>query len=427
MLRAISAFEASRRDFEDRTDSDLPTDAARWTLLAAFMERAARAPSEYSRRRALTRAATLLVDGGALRESRPTASTTSGALNLLSTPKSPRRFVRSQLIDAARHEAAAMEDAGALHLTFTFLESLRRIAADEGKRSEALVLVQQARAARHMGQLEVAQHLYDGAAAAGKATRDPELRARVALGRATLASIRGNYPLARRLYRHALGNAIRSERRDVASLANHGLMVTAAVGGDVATALSHGWDAFRDAAGEASREAEMLGNLAAICADNREYRGALHGYLAAAQRTSVARVVIPALAGAIRAAAYTGELGVIPALEHRLRALLDGIALPYECTRAFLLLAEAYVVLGRDGDACEARVRCEQDARRHGFFELLHRCGQLPTGAARAKARGHNPAVEDASSDKGALGDSATARRVLHELAVLGEPALARA
>ncbi|GAC1686510.1 MAG: hypothetical protein NVS9B3_04920 [Gemmatimonadaceae bacterium] len=296
-----------------------------------------------------------------------------------------RGSARAALIDAARVEAAAMEDAGAVHLAYALLTHVQTLAGDEGDGVAGRVLVQRARAARHLGDADVARHLYARAAALGRRIGDVELQARSALGRAALATARGNYPLAGRLYRRALNLCVAGEGGEVECLALQGLMIVAATSGRMERALQLGWRSFQAAAGDGTREAELLLNLAGVCADTGRSGTALAAYLAALHRTTVTRLVVLALGCAVREAARLEAYALFHRLEGRLRPLLEGEGFVLERTAALLNLGEAYGLVGRMADSTACVARAEREGKRFGYYEIVHRAGEIPARLAEKR------------------------------------------
>jgi tetratricopeptide (TPR) repeat protein len=413
----------------------------RWLLLAELLARWANAAEQAAENVAAADVAVLdaalrglLADGGA-------SGTTSDGVRDCDARDT------DALIAAVRREADAMEEAGVIHLAYATLTLLERGLARDVDDQRGLIVAQRARAARKAGAVDAAADLYAKAARIGRAAGDRALVARSLLGRAVLARRRGDYPSSRALYRSALSEARRAGAPELEGLAHHGLLIAASVGGDFDAALVHGWAAFELMRGYPDREADILGELAAVSSDAGHYAAALHAYLGAAARSISPRVRLPALSGAALCAARLDDDAGLRRLTDVVDAELGRAALPYERAQALLLLAEAWgaaaersardPVLGPEGVSTSAHVRTRatgyraralEAARTHEFHELVFRAEALADvgvdadvgrGSARDSARNTTAtrARSGATRPRGTVG--VAGRRVLAALAAL--------
>lgn len=279
--------------------------------------------------------------------------------------------------------AESMEEQGALQLAYSVLALCERAAPAAADRQHGMTLAQRARVARKLGDLEVADALYQDAARLGRAARDPAVIARATLGLGVVARVRGNYPVARTLFRKGLAIAERAGLVELQGMAHHGLLIAAGVAGDFDTALRHGWAAFRLAGDDAGRQAELLFNVAAASSDAGYDAAALQGYLAAAARLTAPRLRLPALAGAAVSAARLGDAERLAAITDDIGRELARDALPYERAQALALLAEAWAAVEPAGGGQPYRDRALALARAHAFHEIVHRTERLAPAATR--------------------------------------------
>jgi tetratricopeptide (TPR) repeat protein len=288
-----------------------------------------------------------------------------------------------------------MERTRAFHLAFTTLGLGRRAFAQASARSRGLVLVQQARVARQLGDLASAAELYDTADAAGREGGDAEVRGRAAIGHGLLANMRGNYPAARQAFGAALDLA--GQVPSVSLLAHHGLMTGAISARDVETALVHGWRAFAGTVGDADRRADLLANLGEVSRMANAPDVALSCYLAALSLTRLDRICLAALGGGVLAAVDLGDVERLDALTREAEATIARSSQPYENAFALVELAEAHAGVGRMARAGEYAARAATLAQAGGFHEVAHRVELVRERLQRpaAEPRASRPARSD--------------------------------
>jgi tetratricopeptide (TPR) repeat protein len=244
-------------------------------------------------------------------------------------------------------------------------------------------LIQQARAVRKLGHLDAAMELYASAGALGRAADEPELEARESLGIGIVARTKGNYPDARRYFSDALERATALELSDVVGMAHHGLLISAASAGDIESALVHGWAAFQRIGPDRERQADILINLAQLSADAGYPESALIGNLAALKRSESPRLRLPALAGAVTAAARLGDSTKLDELARMIDVETQAVTMPYETAQALSALATALCAVGQATAATTHRDRAREIARSFGFSELRYMLEGLDTRPSR--------------------------------------------
>ncbi|MFL5574368.1 MAG: hypothetical protein ACJ79S_00130 [Gemmatimonadaceae bacterium] len=404
MTAHLSPLEAYRRDLLRAPDrATLGADDAAWIELAHTAWRMAGRGGGRA-----TLPARLAEDAG---DATPSGGRT-GRGTLDAAIDATRDGAYGPLVDVVCDQALRMEESGALLLAATTLSALRGSLAGGGGEPVLVgrVLAQWARVERLLGDFDVARDLYDETARLGRRHALPELVVRADLGLAVLARIRGNYPVARARFRRALKRAEGAGLGELTGLAHQGLLIAAAVAGDFDTALTHGWAAFAQAAGDPRLEAYVLVNLATLCLDAREDAAALRGFVAAAGRTRDVSTWLAATAGAAAAAARLGRRDDVVAYAERVERALAAQATPYERAAHLLTLADAFADAGL-AEAAEAyRARGLAVARAHAFAELELRYAEARAVAAPAE-------IVSAAVAPAALGPGA--RRVVRAMQAL--------
>ncbi|HJR64377.1 MAG TPA: tetratricopeptide repeat protein [Gemmatimonadaceae bacterium] len=289
-----------------------------------------------------------------------------------------------QLAAFVMTRAAAMENVGAFRLAYATLLSLHRALPGLAEPARGLVIAQQGRVARQFGDVRLAREHYEEALRVGRRTGTPDVIVRALLGLGVLANMRGNYPEARRLFRAVLRRASAPSLASHAAAAHHGLMLGALAASDLARALDHGWAAFQDTGKDPDRHADMAINLGEICLRLGEYRAALNSYLVALAGTSLARLRLAALGGAVLAATRAREPGTLARLAREAEAEIARAQQPFESAHTLVELAEAFELAGATERAASYRDRAAETAERGGFYEVIHRADSM---AARLAAR----------------------------------------
>lgn len=289
---------------------------------------------------------------------------------------------------AVQQVVAQQEQAGVFLLAFSTLAAVRAAFDDSlDARAEGLLLAQQGRVARQLGALTTAAELYGAAARAARTGRAADVAARALLGGGALATVRGNYPEARALYRRALVAAERAEDGELRRAAHHGLLLAAFAARDVDTALAHGWAAVRGLSADAADErAEMLVNLGEVGRQAGEFRAALGACLSALELTDLPRLRLPALGTAALAAARLDERALLGFLARDVERTVARSGQPFENARALVELAEAQILVA-DLSAAEASASCAGAlAGQGGFHEVAARADGVLTAVAAARA-----------------------------------------
>lgn len=268
--------------------------------------------------------------------------------------------------------SARITAAGALTLAYTMVGNAREAVLHLSERSRGLLLAEQARVARLLGQLDDAESLYGQLHGMGERSHDELLLARAAIGRGVVARVRGNYPKARAFFVDALALSERVGSAELQRLAHQGLTVAAAVAEEWDEALRHGWLTHVLGAGNAEQECEALINLAHISLGAGQARAALHAALRALPDARDDRTRLPALGTAVVAAARCSERSLLEAIATTVENTVQVSSLPYESARALLSLSQSFDQVGMATRADNVRARARAIAEAHEFHELMH-------------------------------------------------------
>jgi tetratricopeptide (TPR) repeat protein len=198
------------------------------------------------------------------------------------------------------------------------------------------------------------------------------------LGLAAVALTRGNYPAARDCYERALANAEVAREHDLLRSAHHGLMNCGMASGDLDAAMVHGWNVLRLCIHPDTR-AEALLNMAEICRLTGEHEAAFRVFKVAIEWTSVPRVRLHALSGALQTAIVLHQMDAAAVYRREITALMPMIADPYTLTAIGIEFADALYRLGEHAAATDALAQAQSIAVEQSFHELVHRAEQLAT------------------------------------------------
>lgn len=282
------------------------------------------------------------------------------------------RAGQEQLAQSVGEMSSSMVAAGALTLAHTLLGYARDAVQSASERSRGVLLAEQARMLRLLGNLDDAEALYGQLHAIGERAHNEYLLARAAIGRGVVARVRGNYPKARAFFSDALELSERAGSAELQRLAHQGLTVAAAVAEDWEDALRHGWLTLVHGAGNAEQECEALINLAHISLGAGYSRAALHAILKAIPGAADDHTRLPALGTAVVAAARCDERSLLETLAAKLEKAVAIASTPYEAARALLSLSEAYEQFGMHTRADSVRANARAIAEQHDYHELMH-------------------------------------------------------
>ncbi|MGH7615599.1 MAG: hypothetical protein ACREPM_00045, partial [Gemmatimonadaceae bacterium] len=364
-LSSSDVLDAYRADLSHAGKSEFSDGDASWLAFGTLLQRAVSLPAGDRARYLQTAAASMV-----------------GAASTPEMVKALDGLAADGTSGAALHDAVTIlateaEDAGAFALATAMLDFARILVGLAEFRLQGRLLYQQSRIFRKIGETETSAELLDDVSEITRRIHDPELEARVHLGKAALARVRGNYPLVRQEYLAVLDISGSSDEIDEGRVhAHHGLLIMAGMAGDFDTALTHGALAVQGARSEEHR-LELLQNLASACYDAGQIRSALHGHLTVLASSRVERVRISAFGGAAIAAARLGDARMVDSLARAAEPLLAGTRLEWELADMSREFADAYAYL-RDVSRFEHyRNEGLGRAERGKYFEILHRLESL--------------------------------------------------
>jgi hypothetical protein len=296
----------------------------------------------------------------------------------------PAAVEASLLSLAIRSVADIAEDGGALRLANSLLHlASQELGAEAGPVECGRIVAQRGRVARKSGDTEAAGTLYVATLDMAQRENSDELRARALIGLGMLAWNRGNMPATRIHFSSALDAATRGAVSDQAAMAHHGLMLVAAASGAFDEAVVHAWAAFKDVAGDRTREGEALLNVAQAVLDCGKPAVALRAFAAALSRRLPARLELPALGGAAIAAARLGHTDMLHRIIARIDAL-DSSDFGFERTSAQADAASA-LALANEPSAEARRAAVMHAASEAGFHEIAYRMENLRTEVGTPK------------------------------------------
>lgn len=375
MLAPLSSLDAYRSDLDrEHRRSEFGNADTVWLLLAHCLGRLAKTRDSARDRLAVQSANALrdLAESIGESESFVPAHVSDLSMMIAGLAAIETRAGADSVSRAARGFAARMAESSALSMAFSVLGFTRTVAADATDRERGLLAADQARIARQLGELDSADELYRVASAIGERSSDAELLSRSSLGRGVIARVRGNYPRARAFFQHGLNLAVSAKSRELEFYAHQGLTIVTCVTGDTDGSIRHGWDAFRLAVGDGTREAESLVNLAQLCLEYGYPRAALRSFIAALARTDLLRIRLSALGGAALAAGRLEERDLLVRVAQAIAEATEGSALSYENAQALFHLSAAHLALEDEVSAERLRKKVQKIASAHGYHELLH-------------------------------------------------------
>ena len=287
---------------------------------------------------------------------------------------------------ATKALAARMEDAGALALADTALQMLLLVRIDGDGiaiEEQGRVIYHRARLTRQSGDMDFAAEQYRNVERIARATRSHDLYARAWIGFGVLAMYRGNLPECAAWFERAAKAADKAGDLDLSRNAHHGSLIAAAKREAFDDALRHGWLAFRYSVGDAQLEAEALSNLGGVMMQARVYRPALAAFDAAIRRDPPARIIIPALGGAVLMSARLGDAARARERYRMLARYAATSDLRWEVSDSLIDAATALYLIGDAAEAERVRLRALDLAREGKFHELEFRAEHMPRESDR--------------------------------------------
>lgn len=274
-----------------------------------------------------------------------------------------------RLAERIRVHAEDMERAGCFELAYTTVSAVCQLAAHGSLTTRLLATMQLGRIARQLGELDTADDCYRQVTDEALKADDGPLAAIGYLGRGNLSRVRGNRPLERDMFERALTLAHAGGAADVQ--ASQGLMNVALSQHRLVDALLHGWRAFDLSSENSETRAMILSNLALASLQADFAEAALKGFKHTLTLTDSARIRLPAIGGAMRAASRLREYVEVSLLNESGDRESALARIPFETARFLMYAGEAWATIG---DKEFARRRYRESlalAKAQGFNEIM--------------------------------------------------------
>jgi len=281
------------------------------------------------------------------------------------------------VLSHCQEAAGWFEQAGALRLADALLTAAQLCVPTTDNALKGRILAQRGRVARQSSNLDAAAAFYAAAAAIGRREADVDLVIRALMGRAGIATMRGNYPEARRLYTQTLRRATQFGMLGHASAARQGLLAAALAADDADVALEQGWMALEEAGNDYNRRSEILTLLAQVALREGFFEEALQGHLVAASYAIDPRLRLIALGGAAAVAGRLQRLDMVRKLAKTSEELLRHSPHAYENAFVTYELAAAFSAVGEIGHALALASEARRRSVAGTFFEVTHRVDEL--------------------------------------------------
>ncbi|MEP6764159.1 MAG: hypothetical protein ABJB66_07610 [Gemmatimonadaceae bacterium] len=308
-----------------------------------------------------------------------------------------------KLAERFRLEAEDMERAGCFELALVTVSSVCRALTDAPISQRLLATVHMGRVMRQMGDLDSAKEVYTGVATTAMSVGEKPIAAHGHIGLGVVAAERGNQPDQKAHYQKALELAPLGSPVERSS--HQGLMVVAVARNDLADALLHGWRAHDLSPPKSDVQYEVIGNMARVAHEGGFFGAAKAGFEFVLQHSTVARIRIVSIGGAVRTAASLGLK------EEALRYVDLGFlevhkgAPRHDAARFYLWCAEAFAKLGDVESRNSLAERAGQIADADGFHEVRHRSEALlnqptlsTTSRPSSQIAGRRPAFFESDS-----------------------------
>jgi tetratricopeptide (TPR) repeat protein len=303
--------------------------------------------------------------------------------------------------ESLRATAEAMELAGCFEMAFTTVAAVCRLASHGDYVTASIATAHLGRIARQMNDFDTAEDCYTTVVDRGTRERDGPIRARGHIGLALLSDMRGNFPSAETHYHRALASAVPGKRTYVDAC--QGLMSLAIAGNQLGDALLYGWKICDTTEDDDNERASAVSELALVALRAGFPDAALHGFEHALRITTMPRVRVVALSGAIRAAASVGDRPRVKRFHDAIERSAAVVNQPFITSHVLLSVAEALHDVGDTADAGQALSRVRTLALQHGFHEHEFSADQLERSwrAAERTSRRQDTAGASTWSDAG--------------------------
>jgi len=353
----LSAAAAYRKDLEAKK-GPIGKDDGAWIAVATMLGQIAHARGTERR--------LILDEAGALVAGLFDESTLSYGCEF-----DPDRVDRRSPVARVRLLTERIEQQGVIRLADCMLAGLASN-LPSASRNAGRVLAQRARIARKSGETDLAAARFERVLGLARRIGDKELKVRAWIGQSALAHVRGNFPEVRRLSQNAVDLAARCGYGRLESAGHQGILVAAAMAGDMSLAMAHGWKAYQLRRGSPSGEHEALTNVGRLLYDSGQPELAKRAYATVLASHPAVQIGAVALGGfALASAVLSDRRAVWWAAEEATR-FSERSGFKYEAASTLLDCADALGRLEDEGHASVLRARASTIAQYAGFHELVH-------------------------------------------------------
>jgi len=280
---------------------------------------------------------------------------------------------RPRRADALILLAAAIQEAGALYVARAIVEALLETSLLLTDVQCGRLMARRAQLAHRMNDADLAAAHYAELERFARAKRIVELRARAALGLATLAQFRGNYPEMLRLARIAHRLARAADLPRLVSRSAYALMVAAAQMGQHSESLVSAWEMYRAARRDPEEQASSLVALGQLLLRLDQPDAAYNAFSMVLERRISAREMLRALSGLAAAAASRSPVDrdQVRWAASEVRRLRGPASPRYDLANAELECAAALDAIGDRAVATELRHDALALGEAHGFHQVV--------------------------------------------------------
>ncbi len=263
--------------------------------------------------------------------------------------------------------AAEAQDNDAFATGMIILDLARTLTPVAESRLQGRMIAEQGRILQNIGELDSARDLYAEVERLARWTEDGELLARAHVGIGTLARMRGDQPESRRRFDAVLAQPPASpEMRELHAVARHALSAGSLEPSECAESLARVWELYAAEPAGSSPRVQMLLDIANLLRLVGEPRAALNAYLTLLAVPMVRRLRLTALSAGALVAAHAGERSIVEQLADATERLLEHVGHQHEVADAERALAEAWMFVGKNGEA--GRLKRRAIARARGRF-----------------------------------------------------------
>ena len=291
-----------------------------------------------------------------------------------------------QLAERLRLEAEDMERGSCFELALITVSSVCQMVASEPT-GRLLATAHLGRVNRQMGDLDSAVDCYRTVTDDALSISDGPVASHGYIGLGNVAHSRGNRPDQKRFFDEALRLAAVGSVAEMS--AHQGLLVVATSLGQLGDALLHGWRAHDLAPPSSDTQLSILGGIASVAREAGFYSASLAGLDFVIENAKLSSMRLPAIGGAIRAAARCGDAAGVRKYELLGRSELSHIAQPFEISRFLLWAAESWQILEQSSRVLPLVEEAMQVAQAYGFHEIELLAEALKTTASRTVRSDH--------------------------------------